>query len=409
MGGDGMGFEVFRMDGGPQHFPDWSRLGFEFVEHMRNVLEPWDDVADAQQPTNRVVEVWQGRAVALLPKKGGARVEGTIIEMTQFNVGPFAGETRWAMLVEFASAADTKRVGGVAREQKDKRASFELNRCDVRHGGTCIGTGPRSSLISFQWLGPKPRLEKLKPLEGAAAPPRISTVHSARSCEQVGDQLEGEERYEEAADWYERAIRLSQASRNGKYSTREHSISLSNLGLAQKRAGRLMEALRSYEKACTVHESTDDFINNIECLVKEMREWSATAGEYDSVIERVERETAERRREERQVVQAAQKEEARCAEEAARKEAAKQVKETKQAKAAKAGRAPTKEAQKKVAREANAAEKAAEKAEVAEAFRAEAEWQERKERQLQARQERKRAAAEAADGAADGAAQKKRR
>ena len=195
VGGEGNMMVVPGFYGG-SHYPDWSDVGNEFVDFMRVKLEQFE--MDGFSPSRRDVTIWNGRAISLLPKKGGTHVHGEVSGMKQFNTGvqfnTGTTTTGWYLSITFASAADARKCGGVP---SSTTVEYELVRCDVRNGGTCFSRNRSSkTLFSFLWRGVKPAIERCPPLEDETVP-RIATVDTAGKCERMGEMLEAEERYAE--------------------------------------------------------------------------------------------------------------------------------------------------------------------------------------------------------------------
>eukprot|EP01043_Picozoa_sp_COSAG02_P000319 COSAG02_NODE_6_length_64796_cov_76.792865_2_plen_1237_part_00 len=98
-------------------------------------------------------------------------------------------------------------------------------------------------------------------------------------CCRIGELYEEQGKYSSAIPWYKRCCSISALC---QWESGEHSSDLSNLGVAQKRAGLFVEALASYDKAIALHPGNCDIaVANRQTLVREMRHWTGTAIEYD--------------------------------------------------------------------------------------------------------------------------------
>ena len=100
-------------------------------------------------------------------------------------------------------------------------------------------------------------------------------------CCRIGELYEGQRKYASAIPWYKRCCSISAIH---QFEDGAHSGDLSNLGVAQKRAGLFLEALASYDEAIALHpdpENCEIAEANRQTLVREMRHWTGTAVEYD--------------------------------------------------------------------------------------------------------------------------------
>jgi NAD(P)-dependent dehydrogenase (short-subunit alcohol dehydrogenase family) len=96
-------------------------------------------------------------------------------------------------------------------------------------------------------------------------------------CCRVGELYEQLGKFSSAIPWYKRCCSISASN---QFENEEHSHDLSNLGVAQKRAGLLVEALASYDAAIALW-NCDVALANRQTLVREMRHWTGTAVEHD--------------------------------------------------------------------------------------------------------------------------------
>ena len=97
-------------------------------------------------------------------------------------------------------------------------------------------------------------------------------------CRRVGELYEAQSRYLTALPWYERCISYST---DGRFGAREEASDLSNRGVCEKRAGRLKDALASYDASLAVCDTFEIAASNRQTLIREMRHWTGTAVEYD--------------------------------------------------------------------------------------------------------------------------------
>jgi len=92
----------------------------------------------------------------------------------------------------------------------------------------------------------------------------------------MGEKLEDDDRHESAIPWYEAS--LDQAQKQGD--AHEIVTAYCNLGLAQKRCGRLQDAKANYEKGLQLEPNTSSNIRgNLETLLDEMGNWIGTSGQ----------------------------------------------------------------------------------------------------------------------------------
>lgn len=98
-------------------------------------------------------------------------------------------------------------------------------------------------------------------------------------CCRIGELYEEQGKFASAIPWYKRCCSISGMN---EFANDDRSHDLSNLGVAQKRAGLLAEALDSYDKAIALcPEGCEIAVANRQTLVREMRHWTGTAVEYD--------------------------------------------------------------------------------------------------------------------------------
>ena len=80
-----------------------------------------------------------------------------MLELEQYNMGPFAGSTNWNMKLQYDDAA-VATLGG-----EDAAVVHKLHRCSIEGGGVLI---KKRSKLSFEWTSPP---------TPAARPPRSTT------------------------------------------------------------------------------------------------------------------------------------------------------------------------------------------------------------------------------------------
>ena len=101
-------------------------------------------------------------------------------------------------------------------------------------------------------------------------------------CCRIGEVYEDQGKFARAIPWYKRCCAISASER---YGIADHCHDFSNLGVAQKRAGLLVEALASYDMAIAIVGPGDEECSiaelNRQTLIKEMRHWTGMACEYD--------------------------------------------------------------------------------------------------------------------------------
>jgi hypothetical protein len=97
----------------------------------------------------------------------------------------------------------------------------------------------------------------------------------SKFCCRIGELYENRGRYRSAIPWYERCCEISAG---GCFGPVEEANDLSNLGVAQKRAGLLRDALRSYDASLQVAPDGTTAASNRQALVREMRHWTGERG-----------------------------------------------------------------------------------------------------------------------------------
>lgn len=278
--------------GGPP--PCGSNVGhsFSMMMKMANGEFPWDPMVPVEDEINTFNER------RLRVKVGDEWLHGRVENMARFNNGPFSPTISWGICVRFASAATAAKVyasgTGAVNEDHGRLVRIRLHRCDPTRGGTLQPPGT-SVLLSFEWLSPPPRNWVRPP---APIPirdtetkrllqPNSKQITSSCAACHIGEQLEENRRYNQATEWYQRGVSLSEEAE--PYSVREHMVALSNLGLCLKRANKFEEALAAYDAALALpdrgHWGDDDHAwHNKRMLLEEVENWNGTAGEFDGLL-----------------------------------------------------------------------------------------------------------------------------
>eukprot|EP00941_MAST-03F_sp_MAST-3F-sp1_P004030 g4030.t1 len=106
--------------------------------------------------------------------------------------------------------------------------------------------------------------------------------------EKAGESCEGKQNYDIAIHYYKRCVKLHDEG----YQRDDKSRTISNLGLATKRACKFSDALDLYKEALEIVQSNDtrakaSLSRNVLVCGHEMEKWTGTANEYGDEIKRV--------------------------------------------------------------------------------------------------------------------------
>mmetsp|Transcript_1238 Transcript_1238/g.2715 ORF Transcript_1238/g.2715 Transcript_1238/m.2715 type:complete len:621 (+) Transcript_1238:269-2131(+) len=101
-------------------------------------------------------------------------------------------------------------------------------------------------------------------------------------CNRIGELYEDDGNSRSAIHWYERAVLHSRKARTLQNNSKECRAALSmlynNLGVAQRRAGVLTDAMKAYDLAIELHPEDETARNNKERLSSELEEWTGSSG-----------------------------------------------------------------------------------------------------------------------------------
>ena len=123
--------------GGP---PTGSDVGWDFNRYMEEHGGEWEP--DPHSPTARGEFVWTGRKLRV-KLEDGSWATATVLELEQYNMGPFAGSTNWNIKLQYDDAAVATALGG-----EDAAVVHKLHRCSIEGGGVLI---KKRSKLSFEW------------------------------------------------------------------------------------------------------------------------------------------------------------------------------------------------------------------------------------------------------------------
>lgn len=137
--------------GGP---PTGSDVGWDFNRYMEEHGGDWEH--DPHSPTARGEFVWTGRKLRV-KLEDGSWANATVLELEQYNMGPFASSTNWNIKLQYDDAAVATALGG-----EDAAVVHKLHRCSVEGGGVLI---KKRAKLSFEWTSPptpaaRPALEE---------------------------------------------------------------------------------------------------------------------------------------------------------------------------------------------------------------------------------------------------------
>jgi hypothetical protein len=90
-------------------------------------------------------------------------------------------------------------------------------------------------------------------------------------CNRIGEKYEEVKNYRGAIPWYERSVVHA-------FPKDFRAMQLNNLGLAQKKAGFLSAALKSYNASVQLDPGGPNARNNREMLLREMKAWTGSSG-----------------------------------------------------------------------------------------------------------------------------------
>ena len=164
------------MFGGPP--PTGSSVGWAFTRYMAE-----------HGATSRSEFVWTGRRLRVR-LADGRWAAATVLELGQFNVGPFSPVTRWCIKLQYDDATTATALGG-----EDGVVRHELCKCSVVGGGTFEGERAFPKM-SFEWTSPPTPPLAPAATEEAAVLPALPTLADL------------EERKAAASTRFERAVAL---------------------------------------------------------------------------------------------------------------------------------------------------------------------------------------------------------